>query len=173
MKTGFFKDKRAFIPIIAIFIIVILIFLAVGIETYLSQIGSTPRIQGQPQKDPVSGLYTVYVIVNGHRDYTIFHTNLHANIHLDFVFYYFSTPPNQPSGRSILGFSKPIHVTTIITGSSLASTLVNTFDVSVSVGAKWGVTLMYTLPSGTYTIDAQGVDQNGYRSSSIAQLTLP
>ena len=173
MRPGFTKGKGAFVPLITIFVIFILLFVAIGIGTYFSHRGSVPIVPGQPKKDPASGLYPVYVSVNGHRDYTIFHTNLHANIHLDFVFCYFSTPPNEPSGQSLLGFNKPMHVTVTVTGSSIASALVNTFDATVSVGAKWGVTLTYALPSGSYTIDAQGVDQDGFRSSFTLQLTLP
>ncbi|MFH0897081.1 MAG: hypothetical protein V1850_03410 [Candidatus Bathyarchaeota archaeon] len=173
MRAGFAKGKRAFVPLVAVFVIIILLFIAISTANYISQMDSAPIVQGQPMKDPVSGLYTVYVIVNGHRDYTIFHTNFHSNIHLDFVFYYFLTPPIQPSGQSILGFNKPIHIIITLTGSSITSAIVNTFDVSVSVGAKWGVTMTYTLPSGTYDIDTQGVDQDGFRSSLTTQLTLP
>ncbi len=146
------KGKRAIVPLLAILLIILVLLIGLGIESYLSQTG-TPNNQGQPTKNPVTGLYTVYVVVDGHRDYTIFHTNLHANIHIDLIFYYFTFPPNQPTGQSILGFSKPIHSTVTVTGSSIPAALVNTFDMRVAVGAKWGTALTYTLPSGTYTIE--------------------
>jgi hypothetical protein len=54
-------------------------------------------------------------------------------------------------------------VVVTITGSNSASTFMNTFDMSVSIGVHWGQILTYNLTSGSYTIDAQGVDQDGFR----------
>ncbi|MCJ7630933.1 hypothetical protein MUP77_00835, partial [Candidatus Bathyarchaeota archaeon] len=170
--TRFVLGRRAQVFPLAVFLLVILLLTTIGVEL-VSRSNVSPPIQGQPTKDPNSGLYTVYLIVNGHRDSTFFHTNFHANIHIDFIFYYFTTPPDPPSGHSFTDFSKPIHVTVTITNPSIVSPLLNTFDVSVSMGAKWGVVLTYTLPSGTYILDAQGVDQDGFKSSSNAQLILP
>jgi hypothetical protein len=173
MSTRLTKGRRGQVLVVAVFGILILLLAIVGVGLLTSSKGGIPPVQGQPKKDPATGLYTVYVVVNGHRDFTILHRNLHSNIHIDFVTYYFTTPPNPPSGRSWTNFSEPIHVTVTVTGSSLNSPVLNTFDVSVSIGAHWGQVLIYTLPSGNYTMEAQGVDQNGFRSSSTTQLVLP
>jgi hypothetical protein len=172
MRTKLSKGRRGQVFLVVIFLLVVLVVVIVGAEL-LSQTGGVSPVQGQPKKDTSTGLYTVYLVVNGHRDLTIFHVNFHANIHLDFVTYYFTTAPTLPSGQSWIDFSKPIHVTVTVTSSNPASTLLNTFDMSVYIGAHWGQALTYTLPSGNYTIDAQGVDQDGFRSSSTTQLILP
>jgi hypothetical protein len=165
--------NRGQVFIVTMFLILVLVLTMGGAELLTSRTGGIPSVQGQPKKDPTTGLYTVYVVVNGHRDFTILHQNLHSNIHLDFVTYYFTTPVNLPSGSSWIDFSKLIHVTVTVTGSSLNSPILNTFDVSVSIGAQWSQVLTYTLPTGNYTIEAQGVDQDGFSSSSTAQLVLP
>jgi hypothetical protein len=160
--------------IVLVGIIIILIGLAfVGTELFLSTRGIPTPLQGEPILDPTTGLYTVNVLVTGHRDFTILHLNLHANIHVDFVSYYFQGYQNPPSGRSWMDFSKLIHVTVSVEGSSLNSTLMNTFDASVSLGASWGQVLTYSLPSGNYNIEVQGIDQDGFASITSAQLILP
>jgi hypothetical protein len=171
--TGSRSARRGNVLAIAIIVLVVFLFLALGVE-YLRSIQQPGQsVQGQPQKDQATGLYTVYVIVSGHRDFTVVHRNLHANIHVDFVTYYYTTPPQPPSGRSWTGFSKPIHVTVAVTSTSLSAPQQSSFDTLVSLAARWGQVLNYTLPSGTFTIVAQGLDQDGYTSSSAAQLTLP
>ena len=155
-------------------IIIILVGLAlVGTELFLSTTDIPTPIQGEPILDPNTGLYTVNVLVTGHRDYTILHRNLHANIHVDFISYYFQGYQSPPSGRSWTDFSKLIHVTVYIIGTSLNSTLMNTFDASVSLGAHWGQVLTYSLPPGNYNIEAQGFDQDGFASITSTQLILP
>jgi len=171
MATGPARGRRGQVLIVVVLVAIILFLAIVGAELLMSRAGGITPVQGQPRKDPATGLYAVYVVVNGHRDLTPLHLNLHSNIHLDFVTYYFATPPTPPSGRSWTDFSKPIHVTVTVTGSS-PNLVLNTFDVSVSIGAHWGQALTYTLPSGNYTIAAQGVDQDGFRSSSTTQLVL-
>lgn len=160
--------------IVLVGIIIILIGLAlVGTELFLSTGDYPTPIQGEPIPDPITGLYTVNVLVTGHRDYTILHTNLHANIHVDFISYYFQGYQSPPTGRSWMDFSKLIHITVYITGSSLNSTLMNTFDMTVSLGAHWGQVLTYSLPSGNYNIEVEGIDQDGFASIASTQLILP
>jgi len=173
MKAKSTKATRAQVFIVGALLVLVILFTLLGADLLLSRTGAGPPIQGEPEKNPVTGLYTVYVVVNGHRDHTILHMNLHANIHIDFVSYYFSSPENLPSGRSWMDFSKPIHVTVAVRSSSSSATLLNTFDVSVALGARWGQVLIYTLPSGTYSIEAQGIDQEGFKSSSTTTLVLP
>jgi hypothetical protein len=167
------KSERAQIVVAGIIVILVLALVLVGIELFLSSTGTPPVIQGEPQKDPSTGLYPVYILVSGHRDYTILHSNLHANVRLDFVSFYFSRPEGTPSGRSWIDFNKGLHVTVTIVGSKSPSVLTSAFDVSVSLGAHWGQVLTYALPSGSYTIRAQGIDQDGYSSSAEAELNLP
>ena len=173
MKAKSTKATRAQVFIVGTLLVLVILFALLRVDLLLSRIGAGSPIQGEPKKNPITGLYTVYLVVNGHRDHTILHMNLHANIHVDFVSYYFSNPENLPSGRSWMDFSKPIHVTVSVKSSSSNSTLLNTFDVSIALGARWSQVLIYTLPSGTYTVEAQGIDQNGFRSCSTAQLVLP
>jgi hypothetical protein len=109
----------------------------------------------------------------GHRDYTILHSTLHANIRIDFVSYYFQGYQSPPNGRSWIDFSKLIHVTVRITSSSLNSTLMSTFDTTVSVGAHWGQVITYSLPSGNYNIEVNSIDQDGFVSNAFTQLILP
>jgi hypothetical protein len=173
MKAKFAKAKRAQLFIVGALLVFVILFAMLGMELLLSRTGAGPPIQGEPKKNSVTGLYTVYLVVNGHRDHTILHMNLHANIHIDSVSYYFSNPENLPSGLSWTDFSKPIHVTVTVNSFSLSSTLASTFDVSVALGARWSQVLIYTLPSGNYTIEAQGIDQDGFKSSSTTTLVLP
>jgi hypothetical protein len=156
-----------------IVLILIILIAVVAVAHLVSRRSIVPSVQGQPTKDPTTGLYPVFLVVSGHRDLTIFHMNFHANVHLDFVTYYFTSPSTPPSGQSWIDFGKPIHVVVTITGSNSASTFMNTFDMSVSIGVHWGRILTYNLTSGSYIIDAQGVDQDGFRSSSTTQLVLP
>ena len=171
MTTNSSKVTRGQI-IIGGILLILLILALVGFGLLLSERGTPPPIQGEPRKDQTTGLYTVYVLVSGHRDYTILHSNLHANIHVDFVSYYFQDYQSPPSGRSWMDFSKSIHVTVSVTGASLNSTLLNTFDTSASLGASWGQVLTYTLPPGNYSIRALGIDQDGFESSASAELVL-
>ena len=128
-------------------------------------------LPGQPVKDPATGLYTVYVLVLGHRDLTAAHTDLHANIHVDSVSVYYTSPGPQSDGHRWEGFGKSVDVTLRITGGSLSSPLVSTFALwSVAIGASWGQVVTFNLPAGLYTVTAAGVDQGGYQSS--ASLTL-
>jgi len=167
------RGRRGQVLIVAVLLIGVVFSAIVGTGLLVFHRGEIAPVQGQPTKDPNTGLYTAYVVVKGHRDFTFLHRNLHSNIHLDSVTYYFAIPPSQPSGRSWTDFSKSLHVTVTVTGSSIDSLMLNTFDVNVSVGAHWGETLTYALPSGRYTIEAQAVDQDGFRSSSTVQLDLP
>lgn len=167
------KAERAQIFVAGFIIILVLALVLLGIDLFLSSRGARPVIQGEPKKDPSTGLYPVYVLVSGHRDYTALHSNLHANIHVDFVSFYFSSPEEPPSGRSWIDFNKGMHVTVTIISSRSPSTLTNAFDISVSLGAHWGQVLTYAFPSGTYTIRAQGIDQDGYSSSAEAEFNLP
>jgi hypothetical protein len=92
------------------FLLLLILFLAIlGVEAILSG-GEQSPIQGEPRKDPSTGLYTVHLLVSGHRDLTILHRNLHANVHIDFVSYYFASTPEPPSGRPILDFDRSIAV---------------------------------------------------------------
>lgn len=132
-----------------------------------------PPVQDKPKKDPLTGLYTVHVLVYGHRQRTILHSNLHANIFIDQVTCYYSRPNDPPSGWSWTDFSKKIQVSVSIASTNLSVTLVNDFSVNVALGATWGRLLPYTLPPGTYKITAKGVDQDGFQSSASAALFLP
>jgi hypothetical protein len=166
------RNNRAQIFIVGFLLLLILLLAILGVEAILSG-GEQSPIQGEPQKDPSTALYTVHLLVSGHRDLTILHRNLRANIHVDFVSYYFASTPETPSGRSILDFSKPVHVTITVKSSILSTNLLNTFDMVVSLGARCGRAITYNLPSGTYTIEAQGIDQDGFTSSATTQLILP
>jgi len=166
------RNSRAQIFITGFLLLLILLLAILGFEAILSG-GEQSPIQGDPRKDPSTGLYTVHLLVSGHRDLTILHKNLRANVHIDFISYYFASAPEPLSGRSILDFSKPVHVTITVKSPSLSTNLLNTFDMVVSLGARWGRVITYSLPSGTYTIEAQGIDQDGFQSSATTQLILP
>ena len=166
--------NRGQLLIIGLIILLLIILAFFGIELLLTGFRNNPPIQGEPKKDQATGLYTVYVLIGGHRDLTILHRNLRANVHLDYVSFYFESPPDLPSGSSILDFSKSIHVTVTVEGEGfLAQPKISTFDARVSIGARWGRAVIYTLPSGTYNIEAQGVDQDGFPSSASAKFILP
>jgi len=171
-KPRFAEKNRAQVLLGGMLLILFVFLILLGVESLLS--GSRqPSIQGEPRKDPATGLYTVYVLVTGHRDLTILHRNLHANIHIDFISCYYTNPPDPPTGWSLLDFSKPIHVVVTVKSLSPTTNLLNTFDTTVSLGAPWGRTLTYNLPSGTYTVEAQGTDQDGYQSLAKTELILP
>jgi hypothetical protein len=92
---------------------------------------------------------------------------------VDSVSVYDSNPGSLPNGDNWAGFGKSINVTLKITGGPLPSPLVTTFLVRcVALGASWGQAVAFTLPPGTYTITALGVDQGGYRSSASSTITL-
>lgn len=165
--------RRGNVLAATIIVLVVIILLTLGVEYLRSAQQPGQPVQGQPQKNQATGLYIVYFVVSGHRDLTLLHRNLHANVHVDFVSYYYGTSPEPPSGRSWTGFGKPIHVTMAVTSTSLSAPQQSSFDTVVSLGARWGQVLTYMLPSGTFTIVAQGLDQDGFTSSSAAQLTLP
>jgi len=171
--TKNWRARRGNVVAVVIIVLVAIVLVALGVEFLRSAQQPGQMVQGQPQKDQATGLYIVYFVVSGHRDLTILHRNLHANIHVDFVTYYYETLPQPPSGRSWTGFSKPIHVTVAVTSPSLSAPQQSSFDTVVSLGTRWGQVITYMLPSGTFTIVAQGLDQDGYTSSSAAQLTLP
>ena len=167
------KVRRGQVVLPGIIFIILILLALIGLARLLSRTGAPPPIKGEPVKDPDTGLCTVYILVSGHRDYTFLHVNLHANIHVDFMSYYFSPPPTPPSGTSWTNFSKVVHVTTTITSSEQESVLLNTFDVTVSLGARWGRLITYELPAGNYAIEASGIDQDGFASSATATLILP
>jgi hypothetical protein len=167
------KVRRGQVVLPGIIFIILILLALIGLARLLSRTGAPPSIKGEPVKDPDTGLYTVYIIVSGHRDYTFLHMNLHANIHIDFVSHYFSPPPTPPSGHSWTDFSKVVHITVTITSPEQESVLLNTFDVAVSLGARWGRMITYELPAGNYAIEASGSDQDGFASSASATLILP
>ena len=141
-------------------------------HAYHASLSSSP-LPGQPVRDPSTGLYTVYVLVLGHRDWSVAHVDLRANIHVDSVSVYYTNPGVQPKGYAWLGFGKSISVTVQITGSSLASPVVSTFAVqNVAVGASWGQVVAFSLPSGSYMVTATSVDQGGYQSSASTTITF-
>ena len=154
----------------ALLLIIGIIFF--GSALFSDHEGTMP-VQGTPVKNSATGLYPVNVIVMGHRDWTILHTNLHANIRIDFVSFYFQGYQTPPSGITLAGFDKLVHIAVSVSGNSISSTLENTFDRSVSLGATWGQVLTYNLPPGSYLITAQGIDQDGFVSSASANLILP
>lgn len=150
----------------AVVLLTILIFAVVAI-IFLGPNIFTPYINpGQPSQNPITKKYTIYVAVYGHRDRTPLHGSLHANIHVDSVSVHYAPPPSPPSGTGFWDLNKNIHVT-LTAGSYVA-----TFDVSVSLGEQWGKVVSFTLPSGTHSIIADGVDQDGYQSSASMQLHL-
>lgn len=155
---------------------ILVVILLVGAYSYarVYHIGSvSSHLPGQPVKDAATGLYTVYVLVLGHRDWTAAHLDMHANIHVDSVSVYYTSPALQPSGYRWGGFGKRIAVTLQITGGSLSSPVVSTFALqSVALGASWGQVVTFSLPSGSYTVTSVGMDQGGYQSSASATLTL-
>lgn len=164
------RGQLIIIGLLFLFLIILTIF---GIELLFSNLISNPPVHGEPKKDPATGLYTVYILVGGHRDLTILHRNLHANIHIDYVSFYFESPQDLPPGSSILDFSKSIHVIVSVTDIKLGTQRVGTVDARVSLAARWGRAIVYTLPPGTYMIEALGVDKDGFQSSSTARLVLP
>jgi hypothetical protein len=169
MAKSFRKGQLLLIGVIVIIIGIILydaVFSSLNPETNFP-------VQGTPTKNPQTGLYPVNILVMGHRDWTILHTNLHANVRIDFVSYYFQEYPVLQSGRTWAGFTKTVHVTVTISGGNLSSTLINTFDNQVSLGADWGRILTYNLPSGSYMVIAQSIDKDGFSSLATTTLTLP
>jgi len=172
-RFNIIRDARAQAFIVLTVLALLVLLGMIGLGTLLAGRGIPPPVQDEPKKDPVTGLYNVSIVVSGHRDLTIFHRNLHANIHADFVSYYFVNPMDLPSGWSLLDFSKPIHVTVTLRRVGFTPTASNTLDLSVGLGAKWARSLVYSLPSGTYAIEADGIDQDGFTSHAEAQLILP
>ena len=129
---------------------------------------------GQPPgKNPITNQYTIYVLVMGHRDRTFFHSDFHANIHVDSATVFYQAPPAPPDGSGWGGFSKSISVTITITGGDLKTPIITQFDINVAVGAQWGKVYNYNLDSGTYQVTAAGVDQDGFQSSASTSVTLP
>jgi hypothetical protein len=155
--------------------IVILVIIGLAYGFFLSSFNSELNlpVQGTPTKNQQTGLYHVNLLVMGHRDWTIFHFNLHSNIRIDSITYYFQEYPTPPSGRTLIGFSKMVHVTVTVKDSSLNNTLVSTFDNLVSVGAEWGRLLTYDLPSGSYLITVESIDKDGFSNYKMLNLTLP
>jgi hypothetical protein len=156
-------------------LLIIVILILVGAFSYSQgyKAGSTAGVSpGQTVEDPAH--YVVYVVVSGHRDGTPLHLDHSANIHVDSVSVYYTSPGSLPSGGNWAGFGKSISVTLQITGESLSSSLVSSFTVQkVALGASWGQALTFTLPPGTYTVTALGTDQGGYQSSASTTVTLP
>jgi hypothetical protein len=133
----------------------------------------TPNaLPGQPSKNPITGSYTVYILIYGHRDRSFFHTDFHANIHLDSMAIYYQYPGDQPSGDTWGDFDKSVTVVVHVTGSQTSGTfnpITTTFTMNnVALGASWGKVITVTLSSGTYSFEADATDQDGYMSSANA-----
>jgi len=173
MKPLSAARDRGQIILASLCLLFIFLFSVLAAGFFIQPSWHEPPAQDKPQKDSVTGLYTVYVLVYGHRQRTILHRNLHANILIDAVSCYYSRPSNPPSGWSWTDFSKRIEVTVSVTNTKLSVRLENVLSVSVALGASWGRILTYALPPGTYKITAQGVDQDGFQSSATAALVLP
>lgn len=165
------RRAQAFILLALLALLALVALITLGSQIFSRSV--PPPVQGEAKKDPVTGLYNITIVVSGHRDLTILHRNLRSNIHVDFVSYYFLNPENLPSGWSLLDFSKPIHVTVTLRRVASPLPIASTLDMSVSLGGRWARSLVYALPSGSYVIVADGLDQDGFASHAEVQLVLP
>ena len=153
------------------FALIIVVGIAALFVVFPGYISGTTN--GQPSKNPVTSQYTVYVLIMGHRDRTFFHTDFHANIRVDSVTVFYQAPASPPDGSGWGGFTKSVHVTLTITGGDLKAPVITQFDINVAVGAQWGKVYFYNLDSGNYSINATGVDQDGFQSSASTSVNLP
>ena len=72
MVTGRSFGRRGQVLTVGVLLIGVLLLLAtVGALPLLSRRRGISPVLGQPKKDPNTGLYNVYVVVNGHRDFTV------------------------------------------------------------------------------------------------------
>lgn len=128
--------------------------------------------QGPPVKG-ITGLYTVYAVVTGHRDSTFLHLNGHANINLDSANLLTSNLGQLPSGTSWLDMAKIVTITITISGPQGFTPITFNAQMQVSVGAQFGLARTVSLPSGTFTIQATSVDSDNFASQASGGLTLP
>jgi hypothetical protein len=131
----------------------------------------------ESQPEAVQAGQKFYVIVRGHRDYTPWGglpnqpVNWgHASIRIDEV-KASSTPPDYvDDGTSWLDMAKHIDLTVNVIGPERQ---VKTARMNVDVGARWSYVFEFAVSApGTYTINVQGLDKDGFKSYGSATIQV-